>query len=69
MQKLEPIEKINMPDIIRGVEVNSEIEIHADRLASFKSTVCRLNAKKKTERILFAYSTCTNNYYTATRIA
>lgn len=69
MQKLEPIEKINMPDVIHGVTVNGQIEIHADRLASFKSTVSRLNGKKKTGRVLFSYSTCIDNYYTAKRIS
>lgn len=67
--KLEPIEKINMPELIQGVDVNTSIEVHADRLASFKSTVSRLNKGKKTGRILFAYSTCIDSYYIAKRIA
>lgn len=69
MQKLEPIEKVNMPDVIQGININSEIEVHADRLASFKSTVSRLNSKRKTRKLLFVYSTCNDNYYTAKRTA
>lgn len=69
MQKLELIEKVNMPDLIKAIDVNSDIKIHADRLASFKSTVSRLNNSKKINKILFSYSTCTDNYYTAKRIA
>ncbi len=62
MNKLEPIEKVNMPDLIKGIEVGKTIEVHADRLASFKSTVSRLG-----KSIKFNYSTCIDNYYTATR--
>lgn len=70
MEKLEPMQRAeSMPDIIKGIEVNSKIQIFADRLASFKATVARLNTGKKTNRILFSYSTVTDNYYTATRIS
>ncbi len=70
MEKLQPIQRTeSMPDIINAIEVNAKIEIYADRLASFKATVARLNNGKKTGRILFSYSTVQDNYYTATRIA
>lgn len=67
--RLEPIQKVNMPELIQGVDVNTSIEVHADRLASFKSTISRLNKGKKKDRILFAYSTCQDSYYTAKRVA
>jgi len=67
--KLEPIVKLNMPELIQGIEVNTSIEVHADRLASFKSTVSRINKPRKKNKILFSYSNCVDSYYTITRTA
>jgi len=70
MNKIEPSEKTQtVPDLIRETPVNGEIQIFADRLQSFKTTVSRLNKGKKTGRILFSYSGINQEYYTATRIA
>lgn len=68
--KLEPITKEpSVPEIIEATGINEKIQIHADRMQSFKTQVSRINKDKKTGRVLFSYSTITDNYYTATRIA
>lgn len=68
--KLEPItEQISVPDAIQSTPINGEIQIHADRLQSFKTTVSRLNKGKSTGRILFSYSGIKQEYYTAKRVA
>jgi hypothetical protein len=68
MDKIEPIEATpSMPDLIKSININQSIQIHADRLASFKSTVSRL--KKNGLDAEFKYSKLINSYYTATRTA
>lgn len=63
-KRLVPIQKIE-PD---KVEVGNGIEVHADRLASFKATVSRYNKDKGTS-FKFVYSGVKNDYFTATRTA
>lgn len=62
-KRLIPIQKIE-PD---KVSVKDSIEVHADRLASFKATVSRWNKNNKGS-IKFDYSGVKNDYFTATRI-
>lgn len=63
-KRLIPIQKIE-PDKIK---INEEIEVHADRLASFKATVSRYN-KDNGKSYKFDYSGVKNDYFTATRTA
>lgn len=65
--KLEPITKEpSVPEIIEATGVNEKIQIHADRMQSFKTQVGRINREKGT-RYKFSYSGILDNYYTATR--
>lgn len=66
--RLEPIIKDSIPEILNNTIVGEKIEIHADRLQSFKTTVSRINSEKKTG-YKFNYSGISDNYYTATRTA
>jgi hypothetical protein len=61
MNKIAPIKKIDLSE----AAVGKQYEIHADRLASFKSTVCGYNNRKKV-KLRFNYATAVNNYITAT---
>lgn len=63
--KLTPLPKIDLSKI----EVNQRIEIHADRLASFKSNLSRFNSQFKDpkQKHKYIYSGVKNDYYTAMR--
>lgn len=63
-KRLVPIQKIEPDKIKEG----DKVEVHADRLASFKATVSRYN-KDKSLSLKFDYSGVKNDYFTATRIA
>ena len=62
-KRLVPIQKIEPEKI----SLNEEVEVHADRLASFKATVSRYNRQNKKE-YKFEYSGVKNDYFVATRI-
>lgn len=62
--RLIPTQKIE----IAPINIGDSIEIHADRLASFKATVSRFN-KDNGKLYAFDYSGVKNDYYTATRKA
>ena len=63
-KKLIPTQKIQ-PD---KIQVGDSIEVHANRLASFKATVSRCNIGRET-LITFDYSGVKNDYFTAKRVA
>lgn len=63
-KRLIPIQKIE-PDKIK---IDEQVEVHADRLASFKATVSRYNKYNGT-KYRFDYSGVKNDYFIATRIA
>lgn len=63
-KRLVPIQKIEPGT----VSLNEQVEVHADRLASFKATVSRYNKDNKLS-LKFDYSGVKNDYFTATRIA
>lgn len=71
MTKIEPIQtQPILSDVIKGTPVNGEVQIHADRIASFKSTVNRVNSQApKGTGYLFTYSGVKNDYCVATRIS
>jgi|GEM_PF-5943131 hypothetical protein len=71
MNKIEPVEvKPSIADVISETPINGTIQIHADRIASFKSTLNRLNSNQGVDsKLLFSYTGVKNDYCTATRIA
>ena len=62
-QKLVPIPRIEFDKIIIG----DSIEIHADRLAAFKSSVSRYN-KHAVTKLSFDYGPFKNDYCTAVSV-
>lgn len=72
MIKIEPLEqKKTIPDIINSLPVNGEVQINANRIASFKATVNRINSKQglRENRFVFSYTEIKNDYCVAKRIA
>lgn len=63
-KRLLPIQKIE----IGHMEIGDSVEIHGNRLASFKATVSRYN-KDNRKLYAFDYSGIKNDYCTATRKA
>jgi len=60
--KLQPIQQIDLSSI----NIGQSIEIHADRLAAFKSNLSRYNKLNDT-KYRYSYSSFKNDYCTATR--
>lgn len=62
MNKIAPITRIDF----KSLKIGDTINIHADRLASFKTTVWRYN-KNNMVKYYFNYSPSIDNYVIATR--
>lgn len=65
-EKLMPLPKPKTIDF-GSKAIGQIIEVHAERLASFKSTLSRYNKKYETD-IKFSYSDLNGSFFTATRI-